>query len=262
MSLEFLAEGNVSGQTLLKLVSRGSAVIAELQRLADHIPRALRGDPSDPDAVKYGPILFDFRYLKTPEMFDRQINTSAELGDIDTDFYNAHEKVLTRFYNVFTSILKYIQDLATYTQEVDDGEQPSLGGMSRCPPLPRFCSARRLLHGEHAGGAPARPGRQAADVRGRLPAGRHAAAHGPAGAAAAAVGCASATQGCHPALPLRARAQVQGPVRERLVVAHYRHKGESAQVSVADIAKLCRDTGFRRDAAQRPARYPEDYFAR
>ena len=25
--------------------------------------------------------------------------------------------------------------------------------------------------------------------------------------------------------------QVPGPVRERLVVAHYRHKGESAQVS-------------------------------
>lgn len=52
-------------------------------------------------------------------------------------------------------------------------------------------------------------------------------------------------------------------MRERLVVAHYRHKGESAQVSIADIAKLCRDTGYRgRDAPQRPARYPEDYFAR
>lgn len=131
MSLEFLAEGNVSGQTLLKLVSRGSAVIAELQRLADHIPRALRGDSSDPDAVKYLPILFDFRYLKTPEMFDRQINTSAELGDVDTEFYSAHEKVLTRFYNVFTSILKYIQDLATYTQEVDEGERDVGGGRGR-----------------------------------------------------------------------------------------------------------------------------------
>jgi WASH complex subunit strumpellin len=121
MSLEFLAEGNVCGQTLLRLVSRGSALIAELQRLSDNIPRALRGDNADPDAVKYLPILYDFRYLKTPEMFDRQINTSVELGEVDTEFYAAHEAVLTRFYNVFCSILKYIQDLQTYTQELDEG---------------------------------------------------------------------------------------------------------------------------------------------
>lgn len=37
--MEFLSEENVCGQNLLKLVSRGSAILAELQRLSDYIPK-------------------------------------------------------------------------------------------------------------------------------------------------------------------------------------------------------------------------------
>jgi hypothetical protein len=36
---DFTAEDNVAGQTLLRLVSRGSAIIAELLRLSDHVPQ-------------------------------------------------------------------------------------------------------------------------------------------------------------------------------------------------------------------------------
>jgi WASH complex subunit strumpellin len=36
--MEFLAEENDCGQTLLRLVSRGSAIIAELLRLSNNIP--------------------------------------------------------------------------------------------------------------------------------------------------------------------------------------------------------------------------------
>lgn len=114
--LDFLAEGNICGQTLLRLVSRGSAIIAELLRLTDHIPSILLLDENnnngnnstssgssssgssntttlqvDPSMLKYLPILFDFRYLKTPEMFDKQLNTSIELSEIDDEFYETHE---------------------------------------------------------------------------------------------------------------------------------------------------------------------------
>jgi len=110
--LDFLAEGNICGQTLLRLVSRGSAIIAELLRLTDHIPSILLIDetsntnasntssPSssfstaitvDPTMLKYLPILYDFRYLKTPEMFDKQLNTSIELSELDDEFYETHE---------------------------------------------------------------------------------------------------------------------------------------------------------------------------
>lgn len=41
--MEFLAEENDCGQTLLRLVSRGSAIIAELLRLSNNIPGYARG---------------------------------------------------------------------------------------------------------------------------------------------------------------------------------------------------------------------------
>jgi hypothetical protein len=94
-SLDFLAEGNICGQTLLRLVARGSAIVAELLRLSDHVPAALAdaagGDGAAAPASRYAPILFDFRYLKTPEMFDKQINTSIALGELDEEFYSTHE---------------------------------------------------------------------------------------------------------------------------------------------------------------------------
>jgi WASH complex subunit strumpellin len=39
---EFLAEDNPCGQSILRLVSRGNAIIAELLRLKDYIPPVFR----------------------------------------------------------------------------------------------------------------------------------------------------------------------------------------------------------------------------
>jgi WASH complex subunit strumpellin len=57
--------------------------------------------------------------------------------------------------------------------------------------------------------------------------------------------------------------KVSGPVRERMLVAQYRHKGEGS-VPLSELAKLCRDSGYRHDvpSAKRPANYPEEYLAR
>jgi WASH complex subunit strumpellin len=58
----FLAANSVCGKDLLSLVSRGSAIIAELLRLGDNIPPAvLPGAERDPQLAKYKPVLFDFR---------------------------------------------------------------------------------------------------------------------------------------------------------------------------------------------------------
>jgi hypothetical protein len=40
--MNFLDEENACGQSLLKLVSRGSAILAELLRLSDNIPKVSR----------------------------------------------------------------------------------------------------------------------------------------------------------------------------------------------------------------------------
>lgn len=39
---EFLAENNLCGQTILQLISRANAIIAELLRLKDYIPPIFR----------------------------------------------------------------------------------------------------------------------------------------------------------------------------------------------------------------------------
>ena len=53
MSQDFLAENNLCGQTLLRLVSRGNANVAELLRLSDYVPNVFRLQ-NRADQTKYG----------------------------------------------------------------------------------------------------------------------------------------------------------------------------------------------------------------
>jgi WASH complex subunit strumpellin len=97
------------------LVARGSAIIAELLRLSDHVPSVFKGSPMDPaERAKYAPILFDFRYLKAAEAFDEKIDADTDLIDLDEEFRENHMPLLDRFYKLFESIHRYIIDLITY----------------------------------------------------------------------------------------------------------------------------------------------------
>lgn len=66
MTDEFLTAENVCGKTLLDLVARGSALLAELQRLHHHIPKVFSFvykifmNPGP----KYSKIIHDFSYFK------------------------------------------------------------------------------------------------------------------------------------------------------------------------------------------------------
>lgn len=61
--VDFLADNNLCGQAILRIVSRGNAIIAELLRLSDFIPAVFRlKDKSD--QLKYGDIICDFSYFK------------------------------------------------------------------------------------------------------------------------------------------------------------------------------------------------------
>lgn len=65
---DFLAPTNHCGQTILKIVSRGSAIIAELLHLSNHIPPAFSLEEK-----RYENIVFDFSYLKYSDKFDNKI---------------------------------------------------------------------------------------------------------------------------------------------------------------------------------------------
>lgn len=61
--LDFLAENNLCGQAILRIVSCGNAIIAELLRLSEFIPAVFRLKDRA-DQQKYGDIIFDFSYFK------------------------------------------------------------------------------------------------------------------------------------------------------------------------------------------------------
>lgn len=73
--MDFLAENNPSGQTLLRLVSRGNAIIAEILRLSEFIPPAYRLEAKDQG--RYSEIIFDFRYFNNSEYYDHRIESSV-----------------------------------------------------------------------------------------------------------------------------------------------------------------------------------------
>ena len=74
--MDFLEEKNICGQTILKLVSRGNAIIAELLRLSNFVPPVVRLERRV-DQVNYGPILPDFAYFRRPDEWESRIDGST-----------------------------------------------------------------------------------------------------------------------------------------------------------------------------------------
>ena len=90
MALDFLAEANLCGQTVLKLVSRGNAIIAELLRLSQFIPPVFLLESKE-EQEKYRYILPDFSYFQGPEYYETKIDSSSVsplLATRTLDMYN------------------------------------------------------------------------------------------------------------------------------------------------------------------------------
>ena len=80
---------DLAASAFLRLSSRGEALVAELLRLSDHIPHLfLLQEKSEQKA--YGDVLLNFRYLKTPELFEHRIESSAELVARDEEIWEDH----------------------------------------------------------------------------------------------------------------------------------------------------------------------------
>ncbi|XP_062506598.1 WASH complex subunit 5-like [Corticium candelabrum] len=118
--MDFLSASSVCGQTLLRLVSRGNAIIAELLRLSDFIPPVFRLETRN-DREKYEAILPDFSYFRNQDFFDQKIDSTTELQERDEEFRENHIDMLTRFYRAFESIHTYITDLNRFLEDLDEG---------------------------------------------------------------------------------------------------------------------------------------------
>ncbi|XP_039285304.1 WASH complex subunit 5-like [Nilaparvata lugens] len=117
---DFLADNNPCGTYLLKLVSRGNAIIAELLRLKDYIPPVFKWDKKQ-DQIKYADIVSDFSYFEKLDEFDKKIENDMTLQDLDDEFREGHIDILERFYNAFESIQKYASDLNGYIEDLEEG---------------------------------------------------------------------------------------------------------------------------------------------
>jgi len=86
--MDFLSESNPCGQSLLKLVSRGSAILAELFRLSGNIPRVFLGSTSE--AQKYAAIVFDYEYFKNQDVLEERIQSNNVTENDFIDFSCTH----------------------------------------------------------------------------------------------------------------------------------------------------------------------------
>ncbi|KAG7205653.1 hypothetical protein KM043_007608 [Ampulex compressa] len=117
---DFLAPNNVCGQNLLRLVSRGNAIIAELMRLKDYVPPVFSLD-TKPLMQKYGSIILDFAYFKAASIYEQKIEDDPALQETDEELRNNFSDILSRFYLAFESIHKYVTDFNFFVEELGEG---------------------------------------------------------------------------------------------------------------------------------------------
>lgn len=110
-----IEESNLCGATLLQLTATGSAIIAELLRLAAKVPTVFT------DASEFSAVVFDFKYLRAPEDFENRVNTTNGLLDVDQEFLQVHGAFARRAYNLFESMVKYWRDVANFLDRLDSG---------------------------------------------------------------------------------------------------------------------------------------------
>ena len=202
----------------LRLSSRGEALIAELLRLSDHIPPLFLLQDKQ-DQKLYGDVLLDFRYLKTPELFEHRIESSPEFVTRDEDIWEIHGDVIERFFSLFESIYKYVKDFARCLEDLREGVyiQQTLEGVLLDEDGKQLICEVLYLYG---------------------------------------------------VMLLLMDSRIEGAVRERMLIAYYRHKGASSIDSIEDVFLLVRATGFsantldRNGLSRRPQGYPEEFFER
>uniref|UniRef100_A0A8D8QYM0 WASH complex subunit strumpellin n=1 Tax=Cacopsylla melanoneura TaxID=428564 RepID=A0A8D8QYM0_9HEMI len=103
--------------SILELVSRGNAVIAELLRLKDHIPTIFHQTDVN---KKYAELINDFSYFSQSEIMDKKIESSQQLQEHDEKIRDTYLEVLVRFYVVFENIYKFAINLNQFVENLEN----------------------------------------------------------------------------------------------------------------------------------------------
>ncbi|KAH8392056.1 hypothetical protein KR200_010392 [Drosophila serrata] len=245
---EFLDENNACGQNLINIVSVGNSIIAEILRLKDYIPSIYRLE-TKADRAKYGEILLDFSYFKGAEAHEKKIEES-QVG------FN-RPNIL-----VLNTISKSIFQALT---ELDDEVRSQLSLITRF--YLAFQSIHHYATDLHQYIKELDSGyyiQQTLETVLQEDEGRQ-------------LLCESLY--LFGVILLLLDFHIPGDVRERLLIAYYRHSGGDAtpmsgsDSNIQDVCLLLRSTGYVHpsEVAKLPAkaaanlvvpRYPEEYFSR
>lgn len=119
--MDVLAEDNLCGGTLLRIVSRGSSIIAELFRLSSNVPPPFLASASSGAGAGEGAgfegLMFDFDYWKRPEEYESKVNSTESLASAEDAFQQTFVSVLSRFYTLFSSMVTYHASATIYSPE-------------------------------------------------------------------------------------------------------------------------------------------------
>ena len=133
------ATGQSANAQLLRLVARANANVAELMRLSDFVPKIFYLEGAD--ARLYGLILQDYSYFQKADLVEEKLTVDPvsarstdrrraaqphpptraprsrrlcccgqDLADRDEEMKAQYGDILQRFYNLFDSIYRYVQD--------------------------------------------------------------------------------------------------------------------------------------------------------
>lgn len=208
---DFLEENNVCGQQLLRIVSQGNAIIAELNRLQDVVPPVFHLENKQ-ITNEYTEIIFDFKHFKSLDSINKKIENDVKLARKDEEFRETYGELLGKFYLVFESIHRYSVDLERFFSELDDGvfiQQTFDSILMDHDGRQLVCEAIYLMG----------------------------------------------------VIMLTLDTNIEGVVRERILVSYYRYSTQRSDSNFDDVCNLVRSTGYSPNA-KRPANYPENFFKR
>jgi len=116
--MDLLNRDNTCGWSLLTVVSRGSSIIAEIQRLSQYIPEDFL-QPKIKPTSPYSRILFDYEFFGREIEIDNMIEKDPELRELNDECRETHIDIVNRFCKLFESIVRYIVDFQNYLSQLD-----------------------------------------------------------------------------------------------------------------------------------------------
>jgi WASH complex subunit strumpellin len=116
--MDFLTE-SLCGKDFLKLLARGSGILAELLRLSNNIPKIFL--TTDEENQIYKDLLFDFDYLRDSDAYEDKVAKIPDYEKLEESLFERYSVLIKRFMDLFESIISYASQLNKLMRDINEG---------------------------------------------------------------------------------------------------------------------------------------------